>query len=51
MKWNKIKSKLTLVQELKRAVKNIRVNVALESCTIWTNRLYRMSKKNGDYLH
>ena len=51
MKWNKIKSKLTLIQELKRAVKNIRVNVALESCTSWTNRLYRMSKNNGDYLH
>ena len=39
MKWNKIKSKLTLIQELKRAVKNIRVNVALESCISWTNRL------------
>ena len=31
IKWNKCKSKLTLIQELKRAVKNFRVNVALES--------------------
>ena len=31
--------------------KKHRVNVALESCTSWTNRLYRMSKNNGDYLH
>ena len=51
MKWNRIKSKLTLIQELKRAVKNIRVIVALESCSSWTNRLYRMSKNNGHYLH
>ena len=51
MKWNKFKSKLTLIQELKRTVKNIRVNVALESCTSWTNRLYRISKNNGNYLH
>jgi len=48
--WNKVASKATLIQELKRAVKKIRKNVVFESCSSWTNRLYRMSQNNGDYL-
>jgi hypothetical protein len=45
-----VTSKETLIQELKRAVKKIRKNVVFESCNAWTNRLYRMSQNNGDYL-
>jgi hypothetical protein len=48
--WNKATSKATLIQELKRAVKKNRKNVVFESCNSWTNRLYRMSQNNGDYL-
>lgn len=51
MKWNKIKSKKTLITELKQAVKRIRKEVVLESCSSWTNRLYRLSQENGNYLH
>jgi hypothetical protein len=48
--WNKVTSKSTLIPELKRAVKKIRTNVVFESCASWTNRLYRISQNNGDYL-
>ena len=39
-----------MIEELKRGVKKIRKNVVFESCNSWTNRLYRMSQNNGDYL-
>ncbi len=48
--WNKVTSKPTLIQELKRAVKKIRQNIVFESCASWTNRLYRMSQNGGNYL-
>ena len=48
--WEKVTSKPTLIDELKRAVKKIRKNVVFESCSFWTNRLYRISQNNGDYL-
>ena len=43
-------SKSIMIQELKRAVKKIRKNVVFESCTSSTNRLYRMSQNDGNYL-
>ena len=46
--WAKVKSKKTLIDELKRSVKRIRASVVLES---WTNRLYRLSENKGNYLH
>jgi len=49
--WSKIKSKATLIQQLKSSVKKIRESVIVESCTSWTNRLYRMSQNDGNYLH
>jgi transposase len=49
--WNKVKSKATLIQQLKSSVKKIRESVVVESCTSWTNRLYRMSQNDGNYLH
>ena len=48
--WAKVKSKKTLIDELKRAVKRIRDSVVSESCISWTNRLYRLSNNNGGYL-
>ena len=44
----KIKSKKTLIDELKRSVKRLRDSVVLES---WTNHLYRLSENKGNYLH
>ena len=49
--WNKVRSKATLIQQLKSSVKKIRESVIVESCTSWTNRLYRMSQSDGNYLH
>ena len=48
--WNKVKSKTTLIQQLKSSVKKIRESVVFESCASWTNRLYRMCQNNGNYL-
>ncbi|CAF3244156.1 unnamed protein product [Rotaria socialis] len=48
--WDKVTSKATLIDELKRSVKTIRQDVVFESCSSWTNRLYRVSKTNGCYL-
>jgi hypothetical protein len=44
--WNKVTSKATMIQELKKAVKKIRKDVVFESCNSWANRLYRMSQNN-----
>ena len=49
--WAKVKSKKTLIDELKRSVKRIRDSVVLESCESWSNRLYRLSENKGNYLH
>ena len=48
--WDKVKSKTTLIQQLKSSVKNIRESVVFESCASWTNRLYRVSQNDGKYL-
>lgn len=40
----------SLIVELKRAFKRIRNSVVLECCNSWTNRLYRLSNKNGSYF-
>ena len=48
--WNKVKSKTTLVQQLKSSFKNIRQSIVFESCASWTNRLYLMSQNDGNYL-
>ena len=48
--WDKVKSKTTLTEQLKSAVKKIRESVVFESCASWTNRLYRILLNDGDYL-
>lgn len=48
--WKKVTSKIALIDELKRAVKQIRQEVVLQSCSSWTNRLYRVLKTDGRYL-
>jgi hypothetical protein len=51
MNWNNVRSKQTLIKELKRAVKIIRKTVVFESCNSFSNRLYRLSKNDFNYLH
>lgn len=51
MNWNKIKSKKTLIKELKCAVKKIRSDVVFESCNSWSKRLYRLSLNDFAYLN
>ena len=48
--WNKVTSNSSLIAEFKRGVKKIRLDVVRESCSIWTNRLYRMTQNDGNYL-
>ena len=48
--WNKVSSKSSLISELKRGVKKIRLAVVRESCSVWTNRLYRMTQDDGNHL-
>ncbi|CAF3919686.1 unnamed protein product [Rotaria magnacalcarata] len=48
--WNKVQSKTTLIQQIKSSFKNIRESVVFESCTSFTNRLYRLCQNDGNYL-
>ena len=48
--WKKVTSKGTLIDELKHAVKNIRQDVVLQSCSSWTARLSRLLKNDVRYL-
>ena len=48
--WARVNSKTTLIQQLKSSIKKIRQTVVFESCATWTNRLYRVSQDDGDYL-
>ena len=47
--WNKVTSKISLIAEFKRSVKKIRLYVVRESCSLWMNRLYRMTQNDGNY--
>ena len=50
MNWNRVTSKQTLIKELKTSIKKFRQSVVFESCSSWTNRLYRMYQGNGEFL-
>ena len=47
IEWDKVTSKTTLISALKRAVHKISKDVVFESCSSWTNRLYRLSQDKG----
>ena len=48
--WDKMTSKSSLLAELKHGVKKIHLDVVRESCSVWTNCLYRMTQNDGNYL-
>ncbi|CAF1963437.1 unnamed protein product [Rotaria magnacalcarata] len=48
--WDAVTSKTTLIYEVKRAVRKVSLDVVFESCSSWTNRLYRLSQVKGNYL-
>jgi len=50
VEWHAVTSKKTLISALKRAVRKISQDVVFESCSSWTNRLYRLSQDKGNYL-
>ncbi|CAM4965267.1 unnamed protein product [Rotaria socialis] len=50
IEWDAVTSKTTLITALKRAVRKISQDVVFESCSSWTNRLYRLSQDKGNYL-
>ena len=48
--WNEVTSKSSLISEVKRGVKKIRLDFVMEGCSVWTNRLYRITQNDGNYL-
>lgn len=50
IKWDKVSSKNTLIDQLKLAIKEVRLEVVFESCNSWTTRLLKVSNNNGDYI-
>jgi hypothetical protein len=50
MDWDRVKTKQTLIEEIKRSVKKVRPEVVLESCNDFSKRCYRLLKNDGDYL-
>jgi transposase len=50
IKWDRVTTKKTLIQELKVAVKRVRKEVVLESCLSWTSRLKAVLENEGGYI-
>ena len=50
IEWRKVKTKLTLIAELKRAVKKIRLEVVAQSVDDFSKRMYRTLQNDGNYL-
>ena len=50
MDWSRIKTKLTLIEELKRSIKKVKPEIVLESCKDFSKRLYRLLQNDGRYL-
>ena len=48
--WNNVQSKVTLIHELKRAVKKNRLHIVFESCKKWTHQLYCLKENDFDCL-
>ena len=48
--WDTVTWNSSLIVEVKRGVKKIRLDVVRESCSVWTNRSYRMIQNEGNYL-
>ena len=50
MKWDKIKNKKTLIDQIRMDVKKIRAQVVHRSIDCWTNRIYQMLHKSCKYI-
>ena len=48
--WNKVTSKSSLISEVTRSVKKIRLYVVRRSWSVWTNGLYRMTQRDENSL-
>ena len=45
--WDKVKTKTTLIQQIKLAHKKLLESLVFESCVSWTTRLYSMYQNDG----
>ena len=50
MNCSRIKTKLTLIEGLKRSIKKVKPEIVLESCNDFPKRLYRLLQNDGRYL-
>jgi len=50
MDWDRVKTKTTLIEQIKRSVKKVRPEVVLESCNDFSKRCYRLLQNDGRYL-
>ncbi|CAF1365160.1 unnamed protein product [Didymodactylos carnosus] len=48
--WSRITNKQTLIHQIKQAVKELRMEVVRRSMTSWTNRVYQMLQREGEYV-
>jgi hypothetical protein len=48
--WNKIKTKLTLIAELKRAVTKVPTDIVVQSVEDFSKRMYCLLQNGADYL-
>ena len=47
---DRIKIKLTLIEELKPSIKKVKAEIVLENCNDFSKRLYRLLRNNGGHL-
>lgn len=50
MRWDRVVCKTTLISEIKHAVRILRKQVLLDSCTSWYTRVRKVGAKDGAYL-
>lgn len=50
MNWEVVKDKKTLIDQIRAGAKKIRKEVVRRSVECWTNRVYQMLQKKGEYI-
>ena len=51
MRWDRVLCKTTLISEIKHAVRILRKEILLDSCTRWYTRVRKVGAADGAYLH
>ena len=50
MNWERVTTKATLIDEIKRGIKKVDKEKILRSCDDFPKRLYRLLKNQGSYV-